>query len=262
MRQVALFLVAVYGVAWSLFFALRPFAAQQEQWPALVWLLPTVWSPTIIALTLAASVGGAAGLRAGLRARLCYRRGSGRWLILAGLVPLATLIAVFTARSAGDDAPFVPSAAIPIVLTLQLVTGAIGEELGWRGFLLPPLARRFGEMRAAWVMGILWSLWHVPAFFFPGMPHQTFPIVSSLLFTAFFGVFLAFVFQRTGQSVLATMLAHLVLNITTGTGGVRLSSVVFWRAMVGIYGTLALLILIASRRQPRTAAQPAVAADR
>jgi hypothetical protein len=52
------------------------------------------------------------------------------------------------------------------------------------------------------------------------------------LFVALFGVFLAFVFNRTGESVLATNVAHLSLNVTTGIGGVDLSSIVFWRTMV------------------------------
>jgi hypothetical protein len=163
---------------------------------------------------------------------------------------LATAIAVFSARAAGDGGPFIPSAAILVMLVLQLVTGAVGEELGWRGFLLPRLGKRFGEMTAAWVMAILWSLWHVAAFFFPGTPHQIMPPISTLLFIALFGVFLAFVFNRAGESVLATILAHLSLNVATGIGGVQLSSIVFWRTLVGIFGALALLIAIALRTRP------------
>ena len=45
---------------------------------------------------------------------------------------------------------------------MQVITGAVGEELGWRGFLLPRLGERMGAAAAAWVMGILWRLWHVP----------------------------------------------------------------------------------------------------
>jgi membrane protease YdiL (CAAX protease family) len=173
--------------------------------------------------------------------------------LLAGIGPaLATLIAVVVARAAGDGAPFIPSAAVLPVVIVQLATGAVGEEFGWRGFLLSRLVERCREMTAAWVMAILWSLWHVAAFFFPGTPHHDLmPPIPALLFTALFGVFLAFVFYRTGQSVLATILAHLSLNITTGVGGVDLSSIVFWRTMVGLFGALALLIIIASHTRAR-----------
>jgi uncharacterized protein len=253
MTRIALFLVTVYGLAWSLMFILRPFAAQGEQWPALVWLLPVVWSPTIVALLLTRSAEGAGAVGKEIRTRLSHTRGSGRWLILAAIVPAsAVAIAVFTARVAGDGSPLIPSAAIPVMLVVQLVTGAVGEELGWRGFLLPRLGKRFGEMAAAWVMAILWSLWHVAAYFFPGMPHYAMPPVSSLLSVALFGFSLAFVFNRTGESVLATMLAHLSLNVAMGIGGVQLSSVVFWRTLVGIFGALALFIAIASATQARS----------
>jgi uncharacterized protein len=182
--------------------------------------------------------------------------------VVAGMVPaLATTVAVLTARAAGDGGPFISSAAIPVMIVLQLVTGAVGEELGWRGFLLPRLARRFGEIRAAWMMAILWSLWHVAAFFLPGMPHQMMPPMPMLLAVALFGVFLAFVFNRAGESVLPTMVAHLSLNIASGMGGVQLSSIVFWRTLVGIFGVLALLIALVSRTRPAHTASVSVHAE-
>jgi membrane protease YdiL (CAAX protease family) len=174
---------------------------------------------------------------------------------------LATAIAVFIARAAGDGSPFIPSAGIPAMFVVQLVTGAVGEELGWRGFLLPRLGKRCGEMTAAWVMAILWSLWHVAAFFVPGMPHQIMPPLSTLLFVTLFGVFLAFVFNRAGESVLATILAHLSLNIASGFGGAQLSSIVFWRTLVAIFGALALLIVLRSRRPPLQKAAVSVQAE-
>jgi membrane protease YdiL (CAAX protease family) len=261
MRQITLFLVSVFGVTWTLLLVLRAVELQGELWAVLAWILPTVWSPTIIALVLTRSMEGPGAVRKEIRMRLSYRRGSGRWLLLAGIAPpLATVIAVFTARAAGDPSPFIPPAAIPAMFVVQLVTGAVGEELGWRGFLLPRLGKRFGEITAAWVMATLWSLWHVAAFFVPGMPHQIMPPLSSLLFVALFGIFLAFVFNRAGESVLATILAHLSLNIASGFGGVQLSSIVFWRTLVAIFGALAVLIALASRtRPPHKAPVPAQA---
>ena len=103
MTQVALFLVTVFGVSWALCLALRPFAAPAEVWPVLAWLLPTVWTPTAIALILARSAGGPGAVRKEIRARLNYRCGSGPWLVIAGIVPaLATAGAVLMARAAGD----------------------------------------------------------------------------------------------------------------------------------------------------------------
>ena len=134
------------------------------------------------------------------------------------------------------------------MVVIQLLTDAVGEELGWRGFFLPRLAARFNQTAAAWMMAVLWSLWHVAGYLFPGTPHQTFPIVSSLLFVVSFGVFLAFVFNRTGMSVIGTILAHLSLNVAMGFGGVDLSSIVFWRTLTVIFGALAFVAVIAPGR--------------
>ena len=74
-------------------------------------------------------------------------------------------------------------------------------------------------MAAAIVMASTWAVWHVPAFFTPGMPHQFIPMASFLLTVASFGVFLAFVFNKAEESVLPTMLAHLSLNVMLAIGG-------------------------------------------
>ena len=209
----------------------------------LAWLLPTVWAPTIIALAVTLLSSGVAGVKQEF-GRLRFGHGSGRWFAVGTAFPLvATALAVWSARAAGDPGPFTPSSAIPMMVIFQLMTGAVGEELGWRGFLLPRLGKRFGVMTAAWLMAILWSLWHIAGFFFPGTPHyQLIPIVPFLLLIVFFGFYLAFIFNRTGDSVLATILAHLALNISLGAGGVQLSSPVFWWVLVGIYGAFALVI--------------------
>jgi membrane protease YdiL (CAAX protease family) len=171
---------------------------------------------------------------------------------------IATAFAVAAARFAGDGAAFTPSDAVPLAIGMQIITGAVGEELGWRGFLLPRLRKHYGPLTAAWVMGSLWSLWHVPAWFTPWLPHPTFPLASSLVFIASFGVFMAFVFCRAGESVIATILAHLSLNIMTAMGGVRLSSFVFWTTLATIFSVVATCVSIAMSRSVRGT----VAADR
>ena len=184
-------------------------------------------------------------MRRELRARLSYRNGSARWLILAGTIPIVVAtVAILGARAGGDSAPFVSSSAILPAVGMQIITGALGEELGWRGYLLPRIGQRFGDTAAAIVMASTWAAWHLPAFFTPGMPHQFIPMPSFLLTVASFGVFLAFLFNKAEQSVLPTMLAHLSLNVSLAIGGVSLVSGVFWRAMAVAYGLIAAVALI------------------
>jgi hypothetical protein len=76
-------------------------------------------------------------------------------------------------------------------------------------------------------------------------------MASTLVFTACFGVFLAFVFYQAGESVIATILAHLSLNIMTAMGGVRLSSFVFWNTLATIFSAVAICASIAMSQSAR-----------
>jgi membrane protease YdiL (CAAX protease family) len=254
MREVFWFLLILSCTMLTWFFGGRA-APTDGLWPFLAWFLPGVWAPTVIALVVVASAKGPAGAAREVRARLSYKPGAARWLLLAAAMPVCTVAgAVFAARAAGDAAAFIPSRGIAQMVGLQIITGAIGEELGWRGFLLPRLRKQFGALAAAWVMGILWSLWHLPAFFTSGLPHQVMPMLLVLPFITFFGVFMAFVFNRAGESVLATMAAHLSLNIMTGVGGAEFSSRVFWGVLMGVFGLIAVPVTIKLRALPQVAA--------
>lgn len=252
MTQIALFLALVFGLTWTTIFLWRPPAAPESVWAFLAPLLPAFWAPTISALVLIGSLEGTAGVRRELRERLRYRPGTGRWFALAGAVPaLATAAAIVSGRAAGEGAPFIPSTAVLPMVGVQMMTGAVGEELGWRGFLLPRLTHRVGRLWAACGMATLWSMWHLPAFFTPGMPHQVMPMISTLVSIALFGLFMAYVFHQTGGSVLATIVAHLSLNIASGFGGVQLSSIVFWRTLIVIFAVIAGLLAVTLRSEAK-----------
>ncbi|UCD44107.1 MAG: CPBP family intramembrane metalloprotease [Candidatus Bathyarchaeota archaeon] len=53
---------------------------------------------------------------------------------------------------------------IAFLLVESLLTGASGEELGWRGFALPRLQTRFGALTSSLILGLTWSLWHIPVY--------------------------------------------------------------------------------------------------
>jgi len=63
--------------------------------------------------------------------------------------------------------PFV--VALPVMLTLGLflrLLFALGEEIGWRGFLVPNFAKIFSLKKAAIISGVIWFLYHIPGLFF------------------------------------------------------------------------------------------------
>lgn len=49
---------------------------------------------------------------------------------------------------------------------IRSVASALGEEIGWRGFLVPELSKTFSFTTTALISGIVWSVWHYPILIF------------------------------------------------------------------------------------------------
>lgn len=52
---------------------------------------------------------------------------------------------------------------ITVVSLIPSMISALGEEIGWRGFLVPELSNWIGPQKAVVTSGVVWALWHVPA---------------------------------------------------------------------------------------------------
>jgi membrane protease YdiL (CAAX protease family) len=89
-----------------------------------------------------------------------------------------------------------------------------GEEIGWRGYALPRLAVRVGLAPASVLLGVLWAGWHLPLFFVPAADTlgQSFPLY--LLQVTGLSVAAAWLYWRTGGSLLLVMLLHAAVNNT------------------------------------------------
>lgn len=244
------FIVLANVVTWAACFLFRSSMTEGHLWALFAFLFITVWSPTLIALILSLIFGGTLEARR-LLGRL-FRRLSDHtsWYLIGLLVPFASVaLAVITSRHFHEGASFISRAALPMTVALQLFTGAMGEELGWRGFLLPLLQSKFSSQVAAIIMGITWALWHLPSFYFPGLAQQHTPMAAFLLMVAAFGVFLALLFNRTHGHVLSTMLAHFSLNMSLAVGGAILGSVFVW-TLAATFSAVALASLQAFVADP------------
>lgn len=238
------FVAACYAVTWLACFGFRDAAANGRMWAFWAFILLTVWSPTFIALVVTIVFWGLSGVRS-LLGRLVWSRSSGWiWYIAAIALPaLSVLVAVSIGIKLQQGAPFIAMQAILPTIAVQLGTGAVGEELGWRGFLLPLLQSKLSPVISALTMSVLWGLWHAPAFFFPGMPQA---LISALAFfgaVAAFGVFLTLIFNNTKGSVGGTMLAHFVFNTALAFGGARFGNVLWW-SLAGILSVVACWSLV------------------
>lgn len=233
------FVAACYAVTWLAWAGFHSAAATGKMWAFWAFLLVTVWSPTLIALAMAMSFGGLLGVRTLLRRLFPLRSSVLIWYIAAIILPSSSvLVATALARALNEEAPVIPIEALLPTIAIQLGTGALGEELGWRGFLLPLLQRKTSPVISALIMSVLWSLWHSPSFFFPGLPQVFISPLPFLATVTAFGVFLSLIFNKTGGHVFGTVLAHFVLNTSLALGGARFGNILWW-SLAGAFSLLA-----------------------
>jgi membrane protease YdiL (CAAX protease family) len=215
-RALGPFLGLSFGLAWGIFalFALFPgpitalMGAPSAAHPLFIL---AVWAPAIAAFALVWRHAGRAGLGRFLARLLLWRMPGLWWAILILGVPL-----VYMAGAAAMGRPLLaPAESAGALLAAMAFMGVLGpvEEFGWRGLMLPVLQRRMAPVWAGLVTGVVWGLWHLPAFFLGGTPQ------SGWDFTPFFAgavgasLIVTAMFNASKGSLLVAMLFHYSLNL-------------------------------------------------
>jgi membrane protease YdiL (CAAX protease family) len=107
-----------------------------------------------------------------------------------------------------------------ISFILSIVTGATGEELGWRGFLLPRLQEKFNALISTLIVGVIWALWHLPLWTLEGQVWEAVPYWAFALGAISSSVIFTFVLNNTGGSLLMASLIHFAMNFGLNAVGI------------------------------------------
>jgi len=158
--------------------------------------------------------------REGLRGSLGWRR-SWRLYLLALLVPAGIGVGALVLDGVVGNTPFdwagdTPLSLLPRLSLIVLLVSAtaVGEEYGWRGYLLPRLLP-LGEVRATLLTGLLWGSWHLPLLVV-GLSYAGAPVALAIPIFIFSAIAVSFVFTlfyllSTGSVVIAAVI-HGTLN--------------------------------------------------
>lgn len=167
-----------------------------------------VWAPAIAAVAIVVHRHGAAGLGRFL-GRLALWRIPGGWLLFVLLgIPAVFFIGAFIRGT-----PLLPSiladgtGAVLTVMVIMLFLGPV-EELGWRGLALPVLQRYMAPAWAGILIGTVWGLWHLPAFYLSGTVQSEWGFAPFLLGNICLSLIVTPIFNASGGSLLWPALYH------------------------------------------------------
>lgn len=156
-----------------------------------------------------------------LRRFLIWRVGW-QWLLAALLIEPACIVAGVYLDAALTRTPpdfsttmarqlFGASAPLPLFFLpfflVDLITN--GEEMGWRGYVLPRLQARHSALVASLIVGVIWGFWHLPKYI------SHFSAISfgwSMLHFIAFAVLLTWLYNNTRGSLLIVAVCHAISN--------------------------------------------------
>ena len=275
-RRVALFLGLAFGIAWLtglVIYLTGGIAKSRQIVPGLplalvLMAVPYMWAPAIAhILTCLISREGWKNL--GLRPH--FRRGWPYWLmgwVLPGLMTIAGAVVFFLLfpryfdssltllRQSLQRSPVLARFSPWVVVAIETVAGilispivnslaTLGEEFGWRAYLLPKLLP-LGWRKALLLMGAIWGVWHWPVIFMGyeyGFKYPGYPWLGPLLFiwiTFILGVFLAWITLRAG-SIWPAVIGHAAINGIAGLAALMVTgnpNPLLGPLPVGIIGSL------------------------
>jgi membrane protease YdiL (CAAX protease family) len=208
---------------------------------------------------ITAALAGRGALR-GLGARLIRWRVSWWWYPIGLLEPVAywgVIYAMAIPLGWSDYLRQPPltsgiAAAVPVLLLLCLTDG-LGEETGWRGFLLRRQLEQFNRLATSCLLGVIWAIWRLPLFWTEGPPLAGSSFLVMIADVPAVSVIFTWILEHTKQSALMAVLLHAAMNWSAFSAASGLAET--WQAttllLISKWLIVAAILLTWARRDRR-----------
>lgn len=228
------YFVLVFGIEWFLLVMLSSIL------PPMIALLIGSWLPNGVGLLITGVADGRAGLSK-LFHRVVLWRINLKWYLVAFFLPIIlAFLAIGIFALTGQAAPdFAPTNQLLSIVIVCLFTGAMGEELGWRGTALPRLQMRWNPLLSSIILGVLWGLYHLPSFLLSGLPLKNAPLLPFMLGALAITILVTWTFNHTSGSLIPVFLYHFSFNLILNLTGIFRVPMLF-----GLYAVITLVTSI------------------
>lgn len=227
-RKLMIYIAVTYGITWLLWLPLlinRQTDINLPILPGQFYLAS--FGPLLGAVIATAVTGGKEALSAWVKRTYSFHFPV-KWLLIAVALPLfygiaAVLVHRMVIGSWPDWSRFGLTEKLPGLNIIQtavvwMLTFGLGEESGWRGFLLPELNKKYSLRISALIVAGIWILWHLPAFWFNENYMNMGPgIIGWAISLAFGSVLLAWLCNGSHFSVIPVLLWHGGFDLITAS---------------------------------------------
>ncbi len=168
-----------------------------------------VYAPAIAAFAVILVRTGLDGLKGFLSRVLLWKTSYGWYLFLIFGMPAIFYGGAFI-KGTSVQCPFLSIKVWILPLLLSAIKGPI-EEFGWRGFAMPLLQRKFSPLLSALILGIVWGIWHLPAFMLSGTQQSSWAFFPFFLGTIAISIVITALFNQSKGSILLAAIFHFQL---------------------------------------------------
>lgn len=173
------------------------------------------FGPAVGAFFSLYTLEGKGSIRNFLKSFLSLKFGWKVWTTIFLVLGLSTVVAWFIPELFGEPRlpMLLPNIFIfPIYWLLMVFLGGGQEEIGWRGYILPFLEKRFGTWMGNIILGLIWACWHIPLWFIPGTSQTYMNFAGFVMLTIGYSFFFTWVIKASGNRPLAGLIAHGTAN--------------------------------------------------
>ncbi len=239
-NEILVFLIGTYVISWLIWL---PFVIFSQGW---IKGLGS-FGPTISALIITSITKGRLGLKE-LVAKVLIWKVHIFWYMFSLFSTLVViLLSLGIYRLTGGEVVNTNDPAqwylIPVIFLYVLFFSVAGEELGWRGFLLPRLQKKYNALTASLIIGLIWGFWHLPLFHIKGDFHENIPFLLFVLQDVALAIILTWLYNNTRGSLLLVHLFHAASNATVGLLPILPSMPS--DSLMPLYITVTVLVLVA-----------------
>lgn len=220
-RRLLVYFALAFLISWLLWL---PLVASSQNWisraaPFTLFYLGVV-GPTLAAIILVWIDHGRNGVWSLLRKLIVWQVGV-KWYVVAlflpGAIRFIALGLLYLFGLISSDFSLRPWRELIANFLLMLLLVPF-EEIGWRGYALPRLQTRFGALWASLLLGVMWSVWHLPLIWVSGSYQESnSPLTYIFVFTVTIlpiTVLFTWLYNHTNGSLLLATLFHAAINTT------------------------------------------------